>query len=107
MKAIVKGPGRPITRAASALSIPMSSMTMAITGRPPVAGMAKAYRCQAGFPTDGGAEGAAGGARAAPAGGEGTAAGLGATTPPERVRWDFRFASLAELVEAHRAELRG
>jgi 2-haloacid dehalogenase len=37
----------------------------------------------------------------------GGAAGLGATPPPERVRWDFRFASLAELVEAHRAELRG
>jgi len=36
------------------------------------------------------------------------AAGSGATPqPPEGVRWDFRFASMAELVEAHRAELRG
>jgi 2-haloacid dehalogenase len=35
-------------------------------------------------------------------------AGPGATPPPpEGVRWDFRFASMAELVEAHRAELRG
>jgi FMN phosphatase YigB (HAD superfamily) len=35
------------------------------------------------------------------------AAGSGATPPPpEGVRWDFRFASMAELVEAHRAELR-
>jgi len=35
-------------------------------------------------------------------------AGSGATPPPpEGVRWDFRFASMAELVEAHRAELRG
>jgi len=35
-------------------------------------------------------------------------AGSGATPPPpEGVRWDFHFASMAELVEAHRAELRG
>ena len=35
-------------------------------------------------------------------------AGPGATPqPPEGVRWDFRFASMAQLVEAHRAELRG
>jgi FMN phosphatase YigB (HAD superfamily) len=35
------------------------------------------------------------------------AAGPGATPPPpEGVRWDFRFASMTELVEAHRAELR-
>jgi 2-haloacid dehalogenase len=35
------------------------------------------------------------------------AAGSGATSPPpEGVRWDFRYASMAELVEAHRAELR-
>jgi 2-haloalkanoic acid dehalogenase type II len=35
------------------------------------------------------------------------AAGSGATPPPpEGVRWDFCFASMAELVEAHRAELR-
>jgi 2-haloalkanoic acid dehalogenase type II len=35
-------------------------------------------------------------------------AGSGATPPPpEGVRWDFRFASMAKLVEAHRAELRG
>ena len=34
--------------------------------------------------------------------------GSGATpAPPEGVRWDFRFSSMAELVEAHRAELRG
>jgi 2-haloalkanoic acid dehalogenase type II len=34
--------------------------------------------------------------------------GSGATRPPpEGVRWDFRFSSMAELVEAHRAELRG
>jgi len=34
--------------------------------------------------------------------------GSGATPPPpEGVRWDFRFSSMAELVEAHRAELRG
>ena len=38
----------------------------------------------------------------------GGAAGTGATPPPpEAARWDFRFASMAELVEAHRAELRG
>ena len=38
----------------------------------------------------------------------GGAAGTGATPPPpEGARWDFRFASMAELVEAHRAELRG
>jgi 2-haloalkanoic acid dehalogenase type II len=31
----------------------------------------------------------------------------GATPPPpEGVRWDFRFSSMAELVQAHRAELR-
>jgi 2-haloacid dehalogenase len=36
------------------------------------------------------------------------AAGSGATPPPpEGVRWDFHFSSMAELVEAHRAELRG
>jgi 2-haloalkanoic acid dehalogenase type II len=36
------------------------------------------------------------------------AAGSGATPPPAApVHWDFRFASLAELVEAHRAELSG
>jgi 2-haloalkanoic acid dehalogenase type II len=36
------------------------------------------------------------------------AAGSGATPPPpEGVRWDFRFSSMAELVEAHRAELHG
>jgi 2-haloacid dehalogenase len=36
------------------------------------------------------------------------AAGAGATPPPSApVRWDFRFGSLAELVEAHRAELSG
>ena len=35
------------------------------------------------------------------------AAGSGATpSPPEGVHWDFRFASMAELVEAHRAERR-
>jgi len=35
------------------------------------------------------------------------AAGSGATPPPPAgVRWDFRFASLAELVAAHRGELR-
>jgi 2-haloacid dehalogenase len=34
--------------------------------------------------------------------------GSGVTPPPpEGVRWDFRFADMAELVEAHRAELRG
>jgi hypothetical protein len=33
--------------------------------------------------------------------------GSGATPPPpEGVRWDFRFAGMAELVEAHRDELR-
>jgi len=38
----------------------------------------------------------------------GDAAGLGATPPPpDGVRWDFRFADMAELVEAHRAALRG
>jgi 2-haloalkanoic acid dehalogenase type II len=32
----------------------------------------------------------------------------GATLPPpEGVHWDFRFSSMAELVEAHRSELRG
>ncbi len=36
------------------------------------------------------------------------AAGSGATPPPpEGVRWDFRFAGMAEMVEAHRDELRG
>jgi len=36
------------------------------------------------------------------------AAKSGATPPPpEGVCWDFRFASMTELVEAHRAELRG
>ena len=36
------------------------------------------------------------------------ASGSGATPPPpEGVRWDFRFAGMAELVDAHRAELRG
>jgi 2-haloacid dehalogenase len=36
------------------------------------------------------------------------AAGAGATPPPSApVHWDFRFGSLAELVEAHRAELSG
>lgn len=35
------------------------------------------------------------------------AAGSGATpSPPEGVRYDFRFPGMAELVEAHRAELR-
>ena len=35
------------------------------------------------------------------------AAGTGATPPPPAgVHWDFRFGSMAELVEAHRAELR-
>ena len=35
------------------------------------------------------------------------AAGSGATPPPpEGVRYDFRFSSMAELVEAHRDELR-
>ncbi len=34
--------------------------------------------------------------------------GSGATPlPPEGVHWDFRFSSMAELIEAHRAELRG
>ena len=34
-------------------------------------------------------------------------AGSGATPPPpEGVRWDFRFTGMAELVEAHRDELR-
>jgi 2-haloacid dehalogenase len=38
----------------------------------------------------------------------GSTAGSGATPPPpEGVHWDFRFSSMAELVEAHRAELRG
>jgi FMN phosphatase YigB (HAD superfamily) len=37
----------------------------------------------------------------------GTAAGSGATPPPPaEVRYDFRFASMAELVEAHRDALR-
>jgi len=37
----------------------------------------------------------------------GAAAGPGATPPPPAgVHWDFRFAGMAELVEAHRAELR-
>jgi 2-haloacid dehalogenase len=36
------------------------------------------------------------------------AAGSGATPrPPAEVHWDFRFGSLAELVDAHRAELSG
>jgi hypothetical protein len=36
------------------------------------------------------------------------AAGSGATPPPpEGVRYDYRFSSMAELVEAHRDELRG
>jgi 2-haloacid dehalogenase len=36
------------------------------------------------------------------------AVGAGATPPPpEGVRYDFRFVSMAELVEAHRDELRG
>jgi 2-haloacid dehalogenase len=36
------------------------------------------------------------------------AAGSGATPPPSaHVHWDYRFGSLAELVEAHRAELSG
>jgi 2-haloacid dehalogenase len=36
------------------------------------------------------------------------AAGSGATPPPpEGVRYDFRFSRMAELVEAHRDELRG
>ena len=36
------------------------------------------------------------------------AAGPGATPPPpEGVRYDFRFPGMAELVEAHRGELRG
>jgi 2-haloalkanoic acid dehalogenase type II len=36
------------------------------------------------------------------------AAGAGATPPPcAPVHWDFRFGSLAQLVEAHRAELSG
>ena len=36
------------------------------------------------------------------------AGGSGATPPPHKeVHWDFRFSSMAELVEAHRAELRG
>jgi 2-haloacid dehalogenase len=35
------------------------------------------------------------------------AAGSGATMPPPAgVRWDFHFASMAEMVEAHRAERR-
>ena len=35
------------------------------------------------------------------------AVGSGATPPPpEGVRWDFRFSSMAELVKGHRAELR-
>jgi 2-haloacid dehalogenase len=35
-------------------------------------------------------------------------AGPGATPPPpEGVRYDFRFSRMAELVEAHRDELRG
>jgi 2-haloacid dehalogenase len=38
----------------------------------------------------------------------GGTAGSGATPPaPEGVRWDFRFSSMAELVEAHRADLGG
>jgi FMN phosphatase YigB (HAD superfamily) len=36
------------------------------------------------------------------------ATGSGATLSPSApVHWDFRFGSLAELVEAHRAELSG
>jgi hypothetical protein len=36
------------------------------------------------------------------------AAGSGATPPPrEGVRYDFRFRGVAELVEAHRDEMRG
>ena len=50
---MVSGPGNAITRAASALSMPMSSMTMAIIGRPPVGGMASANCCQAGLPEGG------------------------------------------------------
>ena len=38
----------------------------------------------------------------------GGAAGSGATPPaPAEVHWDFRFSSVAEMVEAHRDELRG
>src|ERR1041384_316321 len=50
MKATVSGPGSAITRAASILSIPMSSMTMATIGLPPEGGMARANCCQAGLP---------------------------------------------------------
>src|SRR6185369_6303136 len=50
MKAMVIAGGRSITRAESALSIPISSMTMAIIGRPSVAGTSFAYCCQAGRP---------------------------------------------------------
>ena len=50
---MVSGPGNAITRAASALSMPISSMTMAIIGLPPVAGMARANCCQAGLPAGG------------------------------------------------------
>src|SRR5215475_3578638 len=57
MKAIVNGPGRAITRAASALSIPISSMTMAIIGCPAVGGMASAYCCQAGLLPGAGGDG--------------------------------------------------
>jgi 2-haloacid dehalogenase len=36
------------------------------------------------------------------------AAGAGATLPPPAgVRWDFRFVDMAEMVQAHRDELRG
>ncbi len=37
----------------------------------------------------------------------GTAAAGATPPPPAGVRWDFRFSSMAELVEVHRAELRG
>jgi hypothetical protein len=48
MKAMVIAGGRSITRAESALSMPISSMTMAIIGRPAVSGTALAYCCQGG-----------------------------------------------------------
>src|SRR5258708_2274129 len=48
MKAMVIAGGRSITRAESALSMPISSMTMAIIGRPVVSGTAFAYCCQGG-----------------------------------------------------------
>jgi 2-haloalkanoic acid dehalogenase type II len=37
----------------------------------------------------------------------GTAAAGATPPPPAGVHWDLRFSSMAELVEAHRAELRG